>query len=210
MRTPAWEIQERGHQLRETKEGRGELPRNFPSSHLSWSDVEAQFERFGQRLDLRVSSEVVSPLDGAGAKGDEQDGQGIALPFLGAGNYYGNLERFVEDVWELTEEDSATVIAVSSHSRRLSEIFGGEGVDVTLAERLDGIPDAGSITLMQSAAGGLSDGFVLPFDGKTGKGVWSFSAMWRFSGWRSRDARGGDRCVPRGMPSCLSFHLATM
>ena len=160
----AWEIQERGHQLRETKEGRGELPRNFPSSHLSWSEVEAQFERFGQRLDLRVSSEVVSPLDGAGASIDEQDGQEIALPFLGSGNYYGNLERFVEDVWELTEEDSATVIAVSSHSRRLSEIFGGEGVDVTLADRMDGIPDAGSITLMQSAAGGLSDGFVLPLD----------------------------------------------
>ena len=179
----AWEIQEREHQLRETKEGRGELPRHFPSSHLSWSEVEAQFERFGKRLDLRVSSEVVSPLDGPGAGSDDQDGQGIALPFLGAGNYYGNLERFVEDVWELTEEDSATVIAVSSHSRRLSEIFGGEGVDVTLAERLDGIPDAGSITLMQSAAGGLSDGFVLPFDsGKTGKGVWSFSAMWRYFG----------------------------
>ncbi len=160
----AWEIQERGHQLRETKEGRGELPRNFPSSHLSWSEVESQFERFGKRLDLRVSSEVVSPLDGAGASIAEQDGQGIALPFLGAGNYYGNLERFVEDVWELTEEDSATVIAVSSHSRRLSEIFGGEGVDVTLADRLDRIPDAGSITLMQSAAGGLSDGFVLPLD----------------------------------------------
>ena len=166
----AWEIQEREHQLRETKEGRGELPRHFPSSHLSWSEVEAQFERFGQRLDLRVSSEVVSPLDGPGAGSDEQDGQGIALPFLGAGNYYGNLERFVEDVWELTEEDSATVIAVSSHSRRLSEIFGGEGVDVTLAERLDGIPDAGSITLMQSAAGGLSDGFVLPFDGENREG----------------------------------------
>ena len=166
----AWEIQERGHQLRETKEGRGELPRSFPSSHLSWSEVEAQFERFGKRLDLRVSSEVVSPLDGAGGNIDEQDGQGIALPFLGAGNYYGNLERFVEDVWELTEEDSATVIAVSSHSRRLSEIFGGEGVDVTLADRLDGIPGAGSITLMQSAAGGLSDGFVLPFDGKNREG----------------------------------------
>ena len=166
----AWEIQERGHQLRETKEGRGELPRNFPSSHLSWSEVETQFERFGQRLDLRVSSEVVSPLDGTGADSEAQDGQEIALPFLGAGNYYGNLERFVEDVWELSEENSATVIAVSSHSRRLSEIFGGEGVDVTLAERLDGIPSAGSITLMQSAAGGLSDGFVLPFDGENKEG----------------------------------------
>ena len=166
----AWEIQERGHQLRETKEGRGELPRNFPSSHLLWSEVEAQFERFGKRLDLTVGSEVVSPLDGTGANIDGHDEQGrdgvdVTLPFLGAGNYYGNLDRFVEDAWELTEEDGTTVVAVSSHSRRLSEIFGGEGVDVALVDGLERVPDAGSITLMQSAAGGLSDGFSLPLQG---------------------------------------------
>ena len=166
----AWEIQERGHQLRETKEGRGELPRNFPSSHLSWGEVEAQFERFGQRVDLRVGSEVASPLEGTGADIDGQDGwfdklttnEYLRLPFAATTNYYGNLERFVEDVWELTEEDNATVVAVSSHSRRLSEIFGGEGVDVTLVDGLESVPEPGSITLMQSAAGGLSDGFALP------------------------------------------------
>ena len=173
----AWEIQERGHQLRETKEGRGELPRNFPSSHLSWRDVEAQFEGFSQRVDVQVSSPVVSPWDGTWANIDGQDvkdrgeeGVDVALPFLGAANYYGNLERFVEDVWELAEEDGATVVAVSSHSRRLAEIFGGEGVDVTLADGLERVPDAGSITLMQSAAGGLSDGFSLPVHGRGRKG----------------------------------------
>ena len=159
----AWEIEERGHQLRETKEGRGELPRNFPSSHLAWREVEAQFKRFGQRLDMRVESAVVSPLEGTEANIDVQDEQDkVVMPFLDAANYFGNLDRFVEDVWELTEEDGATVVAVSSHSRRLAEIFGGEGVDVTLADGLERVPDAGSITLMQSAAGGLSDGFVLP------------------------------------------------
>ena len=165
----AWEIQERGHQLRETKEGRGELPRNFPSSHLSWSEVAAQFEGFSQRVDVQVDTPVVSPWDGTWANIDGQDvkdrgeeGVDVALPFLGAANYYGNLERFVEDVWELAEEDGATVVAVSSHSRRLAEIFGGEGVDVALADGLDDVPAAGSITLMQSAAGGLSDGFSLP------------------------------------------------
>ncbi len=168
----AWEIQERGHQLRETKEGRGELPRNFPSSHLSWREVEAQFEGFSQRVDVRVDTPVVSPWDETGANIDGQDvkdkGEGVdvALPFLATGNYYGNLERFVEDVWELTEEDRAMVVAVSSHSRRLAEIFGGEGVDVALADGLDDVPAAGSITLMQSAAGGLSDGFSLPVNGR--------------------------------------------
>ena len=161
----AWEIEERGHQLRETKEGRGELPRNFPSSHLSWSDVEGQFERFGQRLDLRVGSEVASPWDesnGMDRSNRMEYGVDVVMPFLGATNYYGNLGRFVEDAWELTEEDGATVVAVSSHSRRLAEIFGGEGVDVELVDGLERVPAAGSITLMQSAAGGLSDGFALP------------------------------------------------
>ena len=166
----AWEIQERGHQLRETKEGRGELPRNFPSSHLSWRDVEAQFEGFSQRVDVHVDTPVVSPWEDEDAltvtpsQGERGHSEGVdvALPFLATGNYYGNLERFVEDVWELTEEDRAMVVAVSSHSRRLAEIFGGEGVDVALADGLDDVPAAGSITLMQSAAGGLSDGFSLP------------------------------------------------
>ena len=164
----AWEIQERGHQLRETKEGRGELPRNFPSSHLSWREVEAQFEGFSQRVDVQVDTPVVSPWDETGANIDGQDvkdrGEGVdvALPFLTVGNYYGNLERFVEDVWEMAEEDGATVVAVSSHSRRLAEIFRGEGVDVALADGLDDVPAVGSVTLMQSAAGGLSDGFSLP------------------------------------------------
>ena len=159
----AWEIQERGHQLRETKEGRGELPHNFPSSHLGWREVEAQFERFGQRIDLRVGSEVASPWETDEAtKGRER--LDVAMPFAAAANYFGNLSRFVEDVWELAEEDKATVVAVSSHSRRLAEIFGGEGVDVALADGLERMPPAGSITLMQSAAGGLSEGFVLPFD----------------------------------------------
>ena len=181
-----WEIEERGHQLRETKEGRGELPRNFPSSHLAWSDVEAQFEGFGQRVDLGVGSEVVSPLTSRGTDLDGQDGwfdrlttnensspppqpspikeegASVAMPFVGARNYFGNLERFVEDAWELAEEDGATVVAVSSHSRRLAEIFGGEGVDVSLVDGLERVPEPGSITLMQSAAGGLSDGFSLP------------------------------------------------
>ena len=166
----AWEIQERGHQLRETKEGRGELPRNFPSSHLSWREVEAQFEGFSQRVDVHVDTPVVSPWEDEDAltvtpsQGERGHSEGVdvALPFLATGNYYGNLERFVEDVWELTEEDRAMVVAVSSHSRRLAEIFGGEGVDVALADGLDDVPAAGSITLMQSAAGGLSDGFSLP------------------------------------------------
>ena len=215
----AWEIQERGHQLRETKEGRGELPRNFPSSQLSWREVEAQFEGFSQRVDVQVDTPVVSPWEDEDAltvtpsQGERGHSEGVdvALPFLATGNYYGNLERFVEDVWELTEEDRAMVVAVSSHSRRLAEIFGGEGVDVALADGLDDVPAAGSITLMQSAAGGLSDGFSLPVHRETsGTSGWWCSAMWRYSGWRSSGGRGGGRFGLRGTLFCRNCRRGTM
>ena len=179
----AWEIQERARQLRETKEARGELPHNFPSSYLSWSDIEAQFEKFSQRMDLRVSSPVVSPWDDdddftlsssplnphSEAEWERESttkhkGVRVALPFLAAANYFGNLDRFVDDVWELSDEDGATVVAVSSHSRRLAEIFASAGVEASLSDDMDSVPAAGSVTLLQSGAGGLSDGFALPLD----------------------------------------------
>ena len=211
----AWEIQERGHQLRETKEGRGELPRNFPSSHLSWREVEAQFEGFSQRVDVQVDTPLVSPWEDEDAltvtpsQGERGHSEGVdvALPFLATGNYYGNLERFVEDVWELAEEDGATVVAVSSHSRRLAEIFRGEGVDVVLADGLDDVPAAGSVTLMQSAAGGLSDGFSLPIysGGRDGRLV-VFSDVEIFGvakqrRTRRRSVRGARDAFPVGIVS---------
>lgn len=168
----AWEIEERGHQLRETKEGRGELPRNFPSSYLSWNEVEAQFERFGRRLNLDAPSAAVSPWDdmnGASAgraQANADEGAVYSLPLQPAPTYFGNLDRFVEDVWEMAEGSGAAIVAVTNHSRRLSEIIAEAGLDAALTDTLAGLPAPGSITLMQSAAGGLSEGFVLPLDGR--------------------------------------------
>lgn len=169
----AWEIEERGHQLRETKEGRGELPRNFPSSYLSWNEVEAQFERFGRRLDLDAPSAAVSPWDddvngaaAARAQANADAGAVYSLPLQPAPAYFGNLDRFVEDVWEMAEGGGAAIVAVTNHSRRLSEIVADAGLDAALTDTLADLPAPGSITLMQSAAGGLSEGFVLPLDGR--------------------------------------------
>ena len=169
----AWEIEERGHQLRETKEGRGELPRNFPSSYLSWNEVEAQFERFGRRLDLDAPAAAASPWDNdmngasaARAQANAADGAVYSLPLQPAPAYFGNLDRFVEDVWEMAEGGGAAIVAVTNHSRRLSEIIADAGLDAALTDTLADLPAPGSITLMQSAAGGLSEGFVLPLDGR--------------------------------------------
>ena len=165
----AWELQERTHQLRETKEARGELPLNFPSSHLTWREVESQFADFGRRLDIEIAPQAVSPWDadmnGAAAHADARASSAAApleLPLLPAPAYFGNLERFAEDVWEMTADGGAMVVAITNHSRRLAEIFAEAGIDAALADELPEPPARGSITLMQSAAGGVSEGFVLP------------------------------------------------
>ncbi|MCH9011151.1 MAG: hypothetical protein IIC21_11040, partial [Chloroflexi bacterium] len=48
----AGDIEQRTNDLREAKEGRGELPRNFPSSHLLWNEVEEGLARIHRRLDV--------------------------------------------------------------------------------------------------------------------------------------------------------------
>ena len=165
----AWELQERAHQLRETKEARGELPLNFPSSHLTWREVEAQFASFGRRLDIDAAPQAVSPWDSElngssphNAPPASRAAAPLELPLLPAPDYFGNLERFAEDVWEMSAEGGAMVVAITNHSRRLAEIFAEAGIDAALADELPEPPAPGSIMLMQSAAGGVSDGFVLP------------------------------------------------
>ncbi len=185
----AWEIQERAHQLRRTKEQRGELPRNFPSSYISLNEIENQLARFSHRFDVQTSAPQVPPWEdeyGLAAAGSptfagssttnsarsqnavetgsprRRRYEPIAMPFQPSSMYYGNIERFVEDIWELSEADGATVVAVTNHSRRLSEIIGDADLSALLATDADAISATGRITLVQSAAGGLSEGFMLP------------------------------------------------
>ena len=166
----AYELQERARQLRETKQARGELPLSFPSSHLAWREVESQFANFGRRLDIEITSQSASPwyADDAEMNGSSPRAAAPAspaafeLPLLPAPAYFGNLERFAEDIWEMTTDGGAMAVAITNHSRRLAEIFADAGIDATLAGELTEPPARGSITLMQSPAGGVSEGFVLP------------------------------------------------
>ena len=188
----AREMELRAEQLRATKEGRGELPRNFPSSHLGWDEIEARFAGFGQRLDVGpprqegsagedgdgVGGVADGDGDGGGYIGDGDGGGGdaggvgdsggddgaIVLPFTPAARYYGSLDRFVQDAWELAE-GGAAVVAITSHARRLSEIFADAGLGALAADGLEGRPERGRVTIAQSAAGGVGAGFGLSLCG---------------------------------------------
>lgn len=150
----AWELEERAHQLRETKEGRGELPANFPSSHLLWGDISQAIDSFDKVLE-------VTPW---GAEDlDYQDS--IVLPFSSPPSYFGKLDSFVDDVREFGE-DSHRVVAVTNHARRLGEILADYGVGANLPDELEALPEPPVVTILQSEAGGINEGFVLSAEGQ--------------------------------------------
>ena len=149
----AWELEERAQQLRETKEQRGELPTNFPSSHLLWEDINQSIESFDRVLE--ISPWGTEDLDQHDA---------IALPFASPPSYFGKLDSFVDDVREFGE-GSHRVVAVTNHARRLGEILSDYGVGATLPVELEALPEPPIVTILQSEAGGLNEGFVLTVDG---------------------------------------------
>ncbi|MCH8060959.1 MAG: transcription-repair coupling factor [Chloroflexi bacterium] len=151
----AWDIEERTHDLREAKEGRGELPRNFPSSHLLWHEAEEGLTRVHRRLDVTPwGAQELSYQDAH------------VLPFTSPPTFFGKLDSFVDEARELME-DNARVVTVTSHSRRLGEIFSESKVKVELPDEMVEVPKPGSFTLVQSEAGGLNEGFVLTSQGET-------------------------------------------
>ena len=148
----AWELEERTQQLRETKEQRGELPANFPSSNLLWQEVSQAIESFARVLE--VTQWGAEDLDYHDA---------VVLPFSSPPSYFGKLDGFVDDVRELGK-DSHRVVAVTNHARRLSEILSDYGVGATLPDELQALPEPPTVTVLQSEAGGLNEGFVLTVD----------------------------------------------
>ncbi len=145
----AWAADEETHNLRGTKEARGDLPYNFPSSHLLWNEVEQRTHPFKRRLEI-------TPW---GA--EELTHQDIHnLPFLSASDHHGNLDRFVADVAE-SAGMGHRVVAATSVPKRLGEIFDERDVHAEQIEDMKVPPEPGSIALLHAPGAGLTDGFVL-------------------------------------------------
>ena len=145
----AWENEERIHELRVTKEDRGELPLNFPSFHMDWNDVDSALN--GARSQLEVLH--------WGAEDLVYDDI-LVMPFGSAPTFVGRVDGFVADASDMVDEGN-TVVAITSHSRRLDEIFTESGVVHTQVTALASVPGPGSLTLLQSSGPNFGDGFVL-------------------------------------------------
>ena len=150
----AEEADGRARQLRHVKELRGELPLNFPSSHFTWAEIERRAGHLRRRLD-------VLPW---GA--DDLVHRDVhILPLTSAPTFLGRLNSFAEEVRDLAQ-GGRTVVAVTSHSRRLAEIFSEHGVSADVAGTLDAVPSPGSVTALRAHGAGLRDGFVLTVEGR--------------------------------------------
>ncbi len=145
----ALDAEERVQGLRWTKEDRGELPHNFPSSHFAWAEVE---KRLGQvRTRLEITPWGATELD---------HDRTYALPFSSAPTFSGSLDAFAEEAARLSGEGH-TVLAATSHPKRLGEIMSDYGLPGGAVGSRAAPPDPGSITIVQAAGGAVSEGFTL-------------------------------------------------
>ena len=150
----AWDNEERIHDLRETKQGRGELPMNFPSFHMSWNEVEPVLSNLGPQLDI-----IYWGAD------DLIYGDIYVLPFGSPPTFLGQMDMFASEASDLLQAGHS-MVAITSHSRRLDEILTENSVSDTLSAVLASPPEPGELALVQSAGPNFGDGFVLSANGR--------------------------------------------
>ena len=140
IESEASELGDRADQLRATREGRGDLPANFPSPQLSWSE-------FRSALDRRQRLLSKSWTGGEGG-----------FEFQPAPQYYGRLQDLAADARRALSE-GRSVVAVSLHALRLSEVLGEAGLGAPVIADLESMPAGGTFSLL---AGTIREGWSLP------------------------------------------------
>ena len=149
LASAAWDNEERIHELRESKERRGELPMNFPSFHMEWNEIRPALSQQATQLDVLYWGAGNLVYDDI-----------HTMPFGSPPTFIGSVEKFVQDAAELLD-DGTRIVAVTSHSRRLEEILSQNSVPCALAGSLKSAPEPGTLSLVQSAGPNFGDGFVL-------------------------------------------------
>lgn len=129
------ELEVRAREMYETKAQRGELPRNFPSPYLSWTEVSDRLPADGRRLE-------VTPWGG-----DEH----ASFPFLQAPSFRGQVESFMADVEERCQRRER-ILVVSNHAQRLRDLFQERGIGAVVREELVELPSAGTVTVVRGSA----------------------------------------------------------
>ena len=143
---------QRIEELRTTKENRGELPKNFPSNRIGWDRLKKTIASRDRNLHI-ISS----------AKERANHQKTHILPLAPSLNHFGKLKNFVDDSQRLAKQNYI-VIAMTSVPKRLREIFQEFGITTNIVSSLEEIPLSGSITILQQAHSGISEGYLLTND----------------------------------------------
>ncbi|HIM37633.1 MAG TPA: transcription-repair coupling factor [Dehalococcoidia bacterium] len=139
IESEALELEERYQRMRVSREDRGDLPKNFPSPYIPWTEFAAQLAT-KQRLLLQTWVSA------------EED-----LIFEPAVPYYGKLDQLASDARRYKSNGTA-VVAVTQHAARLAEILEEAGAGSTVSEGLEELPQPGHIYLIP---GSLREGWTL-------------------------------------------------
>jgi transcription-repair coupling factor (superfamily II helicase) len=144
--------------LREATEKRGDVPENFPSLHLPWTELNEHLSSVPKRL-------YVSPWSTGGDIGKESPSR--EMGFLPHRSYWGHLDTLAKDV-QNWQEHGDRVVLVSYHAARLTEVFQGQGISIKVAlEAAAGLEEGfgtGSVAMIR---GLLTEGWSLPLDNST-------------------------------------------
>lgn len=130
IETEAHDLEEKFFRMRESRETRGELPVNFPSPYVAW-------ERFAGRLQEHPARAYMESW-----LAEDADAVFRVPP-----NYFGQLGQFTDEARAELAKGSS-LVAISQHALRLSEVLADAGVPATVTESLDFDPTAGHVYLV--------------------------------------------------------------
>lgn len=196
--TEAMDLEEKFSRMRESREQRGELPRNFPSPYLTWPQLSAGLRQWREKVYLE------SWID-----------SGADTLFQPAPTYFGQLEQLADSLKSQLRQGQS-LVAVSQHTRRLEEILAESGLGSVRAETLDHPPQPGHIHLIP---GSLTEGWtaaVPPAKGKAAAQTLTlltdaelFGAVKerRYRPARSRSALGDDIVLSELTPGSYVVHI---
>ncbi len=138
METEAQDLEEKFFRMRESRETRGELPRNFPSPYLLWEQLSARIREHPRHA--RMESWLAEDAD---------------IAFRAPKSYFGQLGQLTDEVGE-TLPAGRTYVAITQHTLRLAEVLGEAGITARVVDSLEVPPERGQVYL---APGYLSEGW---------------------------------------------------
>ena len=147
IETEARDLEEKFSRMRASREGRGELPRNFPSPYLTWDELADGLARHQETVHLEGWLDAADDL------------------FQPAPAYFGNLDQFTADLKGQLRQ-GRSIVALSQHTRRLAEVLSESGIGAALSPTLSDPPQPGHIYLIP---GSLPEGWTTAPGAEPGK-----------------------------------------